>query len=361
MRTSRFAAVVAISAALTAGIPATAAVAGVFRLPGPHAITAPAAAGHATATGTGSAAAAAPAAVFPGVAADGASVTAEDQADSRTLDITISSPAAGTSVGVELLLPPGWSASTTTTWPVLYMLHGCCDPFNGWSQNTNIADQTAGAPVIIAEPDGGPVGFYSNWFNGGAGGEGFETFTATELPQILASGFHASGVAAIAGASTGGGAALFIAAHNPGAFRAVASYSGLDCTELPQSIATIDAAMMRANVNPDNLWGSPTAQRSIWQQHDPCALARQFSGMQVFLSTGSGFTASGQQTMCAAGIGGNILESDVATGVQTLATTLKADGIPFTSDFYQGGCHDWPFWQTAFAKSWPMLQSALGI
>jgi diacylglycerol O-acyltransferase/trehalose O-mycolyltransferase len=359
MRTSRFAAVMAISAALTAGIPATAAAAGVFSLPVPHALTAPGA--MSATTRHAAAAAAAPAAAFPGVAADGATVTAEDQVNSSTLDITVSSPAAGTTVQVELLLPPGWSASGTTTFPVLYMLHGCCDPFNGWSQNTNIAQQTAGAPVIIAEPDGGPVGFYSNWFNGGAGGEGFETFTATELPQILASGFHASGVQAIAGASTGGGAALFIAAHNPGAYKAVASYSGLDCTELPQSIATIDAAMVRADVSPDNLWGSPTAQKSIWQQHDPCFLAPQLAGTQVFLSTGTGFTASGQQTTCSAGIGGNILESDVATGVQTLATTLKADNIPFTSDFYQGGCHDWPFWQTAFGVSWPLLQSALGI
>jgi diacylglycerol O-acyltransferase / trehalose O-mycolyltransferase len=368
MRTRRFAATMTIAAALTAAIPATAAAAGVFAAPGGHAMagpamTAPVKAARATggpATGSGPAVSAADT-TFPGVAADGAFVTAEDQVDSRTLDITVSSPAAGTTVQVELLLPPGWSASATQTWPVLYMLHGCCDPFNGWSENTNIADQTAGAPVIIAEPDGGPVGFYSNWFNGGAGGENYETFTATELPQILQSGFHASTVQAIAGASTGGGASLFIAAHNPGAYKAVASFSGLDCTELPQSIATIDAAMVRAGVNPDNLWGSPTEQKAIWQQHDPCFLAPQLAGTQIFLSTGTGFTASGQQTTCSAGIGGNILESDVATGVFTLADTLQADNVPFTSDFYQGGCHDWPFWQTAFAQAWPMLQSALGI
>jgi diacylglycerol O-acyltransferase/trehalose O-mycolyltransferase len=348
MRTSRFAAALAIAAALAAGVPATAAAAGVFSPSGGRAIGGPAVA-------------AAAADAFPGVAADGAHVTAEDQVDSRTLDLTIDSPAAGTTVGVELLLPPGWSATATTTWPVLYLLHGCCDPFDGWSQNTNVAAQTAGAPVIIAEPDGGPVGFYSNWFNGGAGGQNYEDFTATELPQILRSGFRASAVQAIGGVSTGGGASLFIAAHNPGAYQAVASFSGLDCTELPQAMATIDGAMVRAGVNPANLWGSPTAQKSIWQQHDPCFLAPQLRGTQVFLSSGTGFTVTGQQTTCSAGIGGNILESDVATGAFTLAATLRTDGIPFTSDFYQGGCHDWPFWQTAFAQAWPMLQSALGI
>jgi diacylglycerol O-acyltransferase / trehalose O-mycolyltransferase len=323
-------------------------------------------AGTGAAAGAASAApirpAAAAAAAFPGVAADGASVTAETQVDSRTLNITVSSPAVGTTVQVQLLLPPGWtSGSATKTWPVLYLLHGCCDAFSGWTQNTNLAAQTAGAAAIIATPDGGPVGFYSNWLNNGAGGENYETFTATELPQILQSGFHASHVQAIGGVSTGGGAALFIAAHNPGKYAAVASYSGLDCTELGQSVTTIFAAMIRAGVNPGNLWGAPFMNGAAWQQHDPCFLAAQFKGTPIFLSVGTGFTASGQQTSCSAGIGGNILESVVSTGVQQFASDLTSDGIGFTSDFYQGGCHDWPFWQTAFTQSWPMLQSALGI
>jgi diacylglycerol O-acyltransferase/trehalose O-mycolyltransferase len=343
MRKTRFALAAALAAVLTTGA-GTAAVAGTT-------VASPGATGTAAAATT-----------FPGVAADGASVIAEDQVNATTLNLTIDSPAAGADVQVQLLLPSGWTAGATTqTWPVLYLLHGCCDPFDGWTENTNVQQQTAGAPVIIATPDGGPVGFYSNWLNNGAGGENFETFTATELPQILKSGFHASNVAAIGGVSTGGGAALFIAAHNPGVYSAAASYSGLDCTELGQSVTTIFAAMIRADVNPLDLWGPPFVNGAAWQQHDPCFLASQLAGTKIFLSVGTGFTASGQQTTCSAGIGGNILESVVATGVNQLASDLSTDGIPFTSDFYQGGCHDWPFWQTAFTASWPMLQSALGI
>jgi diacylglycerol O-acyltransferase/trehalose O-mycolyltransferase len=343
MRKTRLAATAAIAAVLTVSVSAAAGAASGAR-PAPRAAAVTAASS------------------FPGVAADGASVTAETQVDSRTLNLTINSPAAGTSVQVQLLLPPGWtSGATTTTWPVLYLLHGCCDAFDGWTQNTNIEQQTAGAAAIIAMPDGGPVGFYSNWLNNGAGGENYETFTATELPQILQSGFHASTVQAIGGVSTGGGAALFIAAHNPGKYAAAAAYSGLDCTELGQSVTTIFAAMIRASVLPNNLWGPPFMNGAAWQQHDPCFLAAQFKGTPIFLSVGTGFTASGQQTTCSAGIGGNILESVVSTGVNQFASDLTSDGIPFTADFYQGGCHDWPFWQTAFTQSWPMLQSALGI
>jgi len=289
-----------------------------------------------------------------GIAADGASVVAEQQVDARTLDITISSPAVGTDVQVRLLLPPGWSPSASRTWPVLYLLHGCCDTYQGWTQNTNVAQVTQGAPVLIAIPDGGPVGFYSNWLSGA----NWETFTATELPQILRSGFRASSLQAIAGVSTGGGAALFIAAHDPGAYTAVASYSGMDCASLPSTVTLILTTVARAGIFPDFLWGDPLLQLPVWQQHDPCFLAPSLRGSELFLSVGSGLTASGGDTTCPTG--GNILESAVALSVYALAARLTSLGIPYTPDFYSGGCHSWPYWQTEFGKSWPMLEAALG-
>ena len=295
---------------------------------------------------------------YPGVAADGAHVVAEQQVDARTLDITISSPAAQGSAQVRLLLPPGWSPSAGRTWPVLYLLHGCCDTYQGWTQDTNVAQATQGAPVIVALPDGGPVGLYSNWWNSGRGGAGWEDFTATELPQILASGFRAGALSAIGGVSTGGGAALFIAAHHRGQFAAVASYSGTDCVLLPASVALLQAAILRAGYDPGAPWGSPVFQVGIWQQHDPCFLAGSLRGTKLFLSVGSGLTLTGGQTSCPPG--GDILESAVAPAVHAFAVTLALNGIPYTSDFYGGGCHSWPYWQTAFARSWPMLRAALG-
>jgi diacylglycerol O-acyltransferase / trehalose O-mycolyltransferase len=298
------------------------------------------------------------ASTYPGSAADGAYVSAENQVNATTLDITISSPDAGASVQVELLLPTGWSPTATQTWPVLYLLHGCCDPYQGWNEDTNVAEETEGAPVIVALPDGGPVGLYTSWYNNGDYGEAYGDFVATELPQILASGFHASGKAAIGGVSTGGGAALVIAADHPGQYAAVASYSGMDCLLLPTSVALIESAILRAGYNPDAPWGSPIAQESIWADNDPCSLASSLSGTQIFLSVGSGITSSGSTESCDGD--GNILESVVAPAVYTFAFMLSLNGIPYTSDFYSGGCHSGPYWQTAFDQSWPMLESALG-
>ncbi len=285
-------------------------------------------------------------------------MTAEQQVDARTLDLTISSPAARASATVRLLLPPGWSPSASRTWPVLYLLHGCCDTYQGWTQNTDVAQVTAGAPVIVALPDGGPVGLYSNWWNFGQGGAAWEDFTATELPQILSSGFRAGALSAIGGVSTGGGAALFIAAHHPGQYAAVASYSGTDCTQQPAAVALIQAAVLRAGYVPDAAWGDPLLQIGIWQQHDPCLLASSLRGPKLFLSVGTGLTLAGGQTSC--GSGGGILESAVAPGADALALTLSLAGLPVTGDFYSGGCHSWPYWQAAFTRSWPMLAAALG-
>jgi diacylglycerol O-acyltransferase / trehalose O-mycolyltransferase len=121
-------------------------------------------------------------------------------------------------------------------------------------------------------PDGGPVGFYSNWWNFGLGGENWETYTATELPQILQSGFRASTAKAIAGVSTGGGAALFIAAHHPGGYAAAASYSGMDCTLLPTAVALIVATVTQCSMDDSEhleIANDPVAMADMLNALDP--------------------------------------------------------------------------------------------
>jgi S-formylglutathione hydrolase FrmB len=297
---------------------------------------------------------------YPGTAADGARVTGETRVNANTMDITINSPAANATTTVRLLLPPGWSYTTTRTWPVLYLLHGCCDTYSTWDTRTDVTQETAGAPVIIAMPDGGPGGFYTNWWNGGAGGENWETFTASELPQILRSGFHASTKQAIAGVSTGGGAALIIAAHNPGMYTMAVSYSGMVCNLLPSAISLISAVLLRIGINVDNLWGNPVSQYGNWANHDPCSMASKLRGTKVLLTQGSGLTVFGSQTPCPAGLDGNILESTIAPASYTLAPLLFISGVSYTTDFYGGGCHDWNSWNTEFNSTWPKIESALG-
>lgn len=145
-------------------------------------------------------------------------------------DLTVASPALGEMVKVRLLLPVHYSARPGGRWPVLYLLHGCCDTYQSWTRSTDVEALTAHSDVLVVMPDGGKAGFYSDWLTGPRG----ETFHLTELRRILERDYRASTVMAVAGVSMGGLGALAYAARHPGLFRAAASFSGIVDTRLTQ-------------------------------------------------------------------------------------------------------------------------------
>ena len=65
----------------------------------------------------------------------------------RTEDLTISSPAVGDEVKVRLLLPASYKTDKARQWPVLYLLHGCCDSYVSWTRSTDIAQLTQDSDV----------------------------------------------------------------------------------------------------------------------------------------------------------------------------------------------------------------------
>lgn len=96
-------------------------------------------------------------------------VTAIERLDERTVDLTIESPAVGV-VRVRLLLPARFDADPDATWPVLYLLHGATDDHATWTEQTDAADVTADLDLLVVMPDAGEWGWYSDWWNDGAGG-----------------------------------------------------------------------------------------------------------------------------------------------------------------------------------------------
>jgi diacylglycerol O-acyltransferase / trehalose O-mycolyltransferase len=56
-----------------------------------------------------------------------ARVLAKKRLAEREEDLTIESPAVGGQVKVRLLLPVHYETEKARLWPVLYLLHGCCD------------------------------------------------------------------------------------------------------------------------------------------------------------------------------------------------------------------------------------------
>jgi S-formylglutathione hydrolase FrmB len=277
------------------------------------------------------------------VADDGAHVVAEQWIDARTVDLTIDSPAMAAEEPVRLLLPPDWNARPHQRWPVLYLLHGCCDSYVSWTRSTDVEQFTAGTDVLVVMPEAGADGFYTNWWNEGAGGPpAWETFHLTELRQILDRGFRASPRMAVAGLSMGGYGAMKYA--ETGLFRAAASFSGV-----VDPLRSPDGTL--AFLYPDALWGDPVAQRDIWVANDPTYHVGRLHGVKLFVASGNGQDASGTTV--------DNTEAEVYAESLDFVAALKQANVPVTTDFYGPGTHSWSYWQADLHASFPMLMKAI--
>jgi S-formylglutathione hydrolase FrmB len=268
-------------------------------------------------------------------------------------DLTIASPALGGTVKVRLLLPVRYSARPQGRWPVLYLLHGCCDTYRSWTRSTDVEALTAHSDVLVVMPDGGKAGFYSDWL----AGPRWETFHLTELRQILRRDYRASTVMAVAGASMGGLGALAYAARHPGLFRAAASFSGIADTRLsaPESMRHEDLVRSQGE-DPSHLWGDPRDDSATWAAHNPYDLAAKLRGTALFVAVGNGQPGP----LDPAGTAASTIESSLAAENAAFAERLRALKIAAQLDFYGPGTHSWPYWQRDLHQAWPLLEHALG-
>jgi S-formylglutathione hydrolase FrmB len=281
-----------------------------------------------------------------------ARIVSTDEIDARTVDLTIDSPALAARAKVRLLLPAQSTTTPESGWPVLYLLHGCCDTYQSWTLNTDVAELTADAGVLVVMPEGGRVGFYSDWLDG----PGWETFHLTELHQLLAESYGAGHRRAIGGLSMGGLGALSYAARHPDMFAAAASFSGIVHTRLSPQVSQNYLGLLRSQgADPVALWGDPATDAEIWAEHNPYELAAKLLGTSVYLSVGDGrpgpLDPSGAST--------DELETRLHAENVALRDRLGELGVEVTANFYGPGTHTWPYWQRALHDAWPMLSAAL--
>ncbi|MEX1655032.1 alpha/beta hydrolase family protein [Streptomyces pseudovenezuelae] len=270
---------------------------------------------------------------------------------SRTVDVSVPSAALGRSAPVRLVLPSGFDAQSTRTYPVLYLLHGAHDDYTSWTRETDIEAFTEGRNLIVAMPDAGPTGIPTAW----RGGPDYETFQLKEVPALLARDYRASGVRVVAGVSTGGYGAMAHAARHPGTFTAAASYSGILDTMAPGVPTLMDAIVARENLVPTSLWGNPFLNLLTWRDFNPRDRATGLRGTALYVSSGSGLAGGTGDWLPEA------LESALWPSAHSFTDTLALLRIPVTTHFYAGGGHSWAYWKQEFTASWPMLARGLGV
>ncbi|WP_394831640.1 esterase family protein [Pendulispora rubella] len=287
----------------------------------------------------------------------GARVVEERSIDARMVDLTIVSPALGGQSHARLLLPKHWGAPHRS-WPVLYLLHGCCDDYTSWTRETDIAALTADLDVLVVMPEAGQAGWYSDWWNQSKGGPPrWETYHLVEVREILERGYHAGARRAIAGLSMGGFGAISYAARHPGMFRAAASFSGIVHSRMDGGPQLVQSIVSGAGEDPLALWGDPVAQRPIWQAHNPYDLADRLVGIPIYIASGNGDPGPLDPPEG----GHDSLEHLLGDMNTAFAQRLRALGADATIHLYGPGTHSWPYWQRELHTAFPMLMDAIGV
>lgn len=268
----------------------------------------------------------------------------EESAGGRVLDVALESSALGRT-RMRLMLPEGFESEPDRRWPVLWLLHGCCDELTSWTQQTDIEEWPELSEVVM--PDGGLVGFYSDWQDGPA----WETFHTAELPALLRERWRAGDEQALAGVSMGGLGAMAYAARHPGAYRAAASFSGDLHTGLEGRSATVLGLVGQFGEDPLALWGSTS--EGVWAEHNPYDLAPELEGVALYVSTGNGET--GPLDTAATPEAAGTLEEDLAPETEAFVQRLTEMGIPVQFSDYGPGTHSWAYWERELRAALPLL------
>jgi S-formylglutathione hydrolase FrmB len=276
------------------------------------------------------------------------SLVSERQLSPRLTEYVLRTPALSATTPLRVLLPTGYAKHPSERYPVLYLLHGCCNYTASGAASWTVAGDaeaaTAGLPLIVVMPDDAEGGMYTDWYNNGAGGPPeWETYDIDQLIPWIDSHFRTvagrSG-RAIAGLSMGGFGAMSYAARHPGLFVFAASFSGIvdnhdtlgDFQGFDEGLAAQDGGI------PGSLWGPYAADSIRWEAHNPVDLAGNLRGMTLELRTGNGMPGG------AYGGGPDPIEATAHSENVVLNQTLDQLDVPHRWDDYGAGAHAWAYW-----------------
>jgi diacylglycerol O-acyltransferase / trehalose O-mycolyltransferase len=264
----------------------------------------------------------------------------------RVRDLDVSSAAMGKTVKVRVVVPPDFNTNPEKKWPVVYLLHGCCDDYQSWSRVSDIAALSAASGVLVVMPDGGRTGYYSDWLKGPK----WETFHLTELRSYLANNLRADTTReAIGGFSMGGFGALSYAARHPGRFKAVLALSPVANPLRDPEIVLDDIRSQEPKTDPYGLWGNPSQHAAIWKQHDPLYQAAGLRNTTLYLYAGTGSDEFEPK----------LRAETIKLADQLRSLGLTRLGIKLTQRTSQPGTHKAVYWDRELKNAWPSLIAAV--
>jgi S-formylglutathione hydrolase FrmB len=268
------------------------------------------------------------------------------------MDVTVVSPALGSTRKIRLIVPKTWSPTAKRTWPVVYAFHGGNADYRSWTDTGHLQDLAKKWDVIVVMPEGGN-GSYTDWYNHGQGGTPkWETWHTMEVRQLMERNFRVGGARAAIGLSSGGQGAITYAFRHPGMFRSASSYSGV-LSLLPVGVQTL-LIYIDSGVTPDPfaIWGDPISDRLNWVQHDPASNVARLRGTRLYVSSGGGSFNPANSSQ--------ISEFVVRRSDEDFLQAANASRIPVITHLYGGGAHSWYYWIREVHADWPGVMRAIG-
>jgi S-formylglutathione hydrolase FrmB len=279
----------------------------------------------------------------------------------RSVSLVFRTAALSGTTRVRVLLPSRYGRGHTR-YPVLYLLDGCCNSYNTWIDQENVDALTANLPLIVVMADSGEAGFFTDWYNGGAGGPPeWETYYIDQLLPWIDAHFRTTGARrgrALAGMSMGGFGAMSLAARHPDLFSAAASFSGLVNLDDAGGWGLVDLLAPLDGGNADSVFGDHVTEAIREVGSNPLDLAENLRGLTLVIRTGNGMP--GGPLGYGSGIPGyDPIEANVAQESLQFHTQLDALGLPNVYSDYGPGNHSAPYWQRDLQQTLPELIQAL--
>jgi S-formylglutathione hydrolase FrmB len=229
--------------------------------------------------------------------ADAAEVLDSRTIAPRTFELTLRTGALEAPTSVRVLVPAGYEAHPRRRYPVVYLLHAALGDYKVWTDGINMAALTADFPAIFVMPDGGRSGFYSDWWNGGAGGPPrWESYHVGELVPLIDSRFRTRAERrgrVLLGGSMGGFGAIKYAARHPDVFAAAISLSGAVDTNYFYADPVVTLGPVFDDRPPISVFGPRLTQEVRWRGNNPVDLAENLRGLHLQIRTFNGLPGNG--------------------------------------------------------------------
>jgi S-formylglutathione hydrolase FrmB len=277
-------------------------------------------------------------------AANEARIVSERRLGPRVLELTISTPAFKTPTHVQVDLPAGYDQDRGRRWPVTYYLAGTNGTYRSFNDRYEGVRLSADYPSLVVAPDG-DSGYWSDWFNDGAGGPPrYESFVIDQLIPLIDERFRTAGTRAsraVMGESMGGYGVMMLAARHPDMFAAASSLSGTLDTNLPANAAAVTASPALQGAAPDSIYGPRATEEVRWRGHNPTDLAANLRPVLLQARSAAAVPdpALGEGP---ADVSTCAVEAGVDTSTTSFHQALQRLQIPHLYERYPTGCHSDP-------------------